>query len=82
MANLCFFEESIDLVNYFINKIIKSKEEDQSLKNILTKQLNKAKNERGFLYNYSKYFESEENPNNKIIEEEILDIEEDIKEKR
>jgi hypothetical protein len=81
LANLCFFEESIDLVNYFINKIIKSKE-DQSLKNILTKQLNKAKNERGFLYNYSKYFESEENPNNKIIEEEILDIEEDIKEKK
>ena len=82
LANLCFFEESIDLVHYFINKIMKSKEEDQSLKNILIRQLNKAKNEKGFLYNYSKFFELEDKPDNKIIEEEILDIEKDIKEKK
>ena len=39
LVNLCFFEESIELVNYFINKIIKS-EEEQNLKNIIINEIN------------------------------------------
>jgi hypothetical protein len=39
LINLCFFEESIDLAEYFINKIIKSEEDnEQSFKKALIKK--------------------------------------------
>ena len=76
LVNLCFFEESIELVNYFINKIIKS-EEEQNLKNIIINEINERKEEEGFLYNYSKLFIVSDEPNQRI-EEEKLDKEEKI----
>ena len=76
LVNLCFFEESIELVNYFINKIIKS-EEEQNLKNIIINEINERKEEEGFLYNYSKLFILSDEPNQRI-EEEKLDKEEKI----
>ena len=80
LCNLCFFEESIDLVDYFINKILKSKEEDQqSFKKLLIKQLKKIKDDSGCLYNFPISFESEDKLTQKI-EEEKLDFEEEIKE--
>ena len=80
LCNLCFFEESIDLVDYFINKILKSKEEDQqSFKKLLIKQLKKIKDDSGCLYNFPISFESEDKLT-QIIEEEKLDIEDETKE--
>ena len=77
LINLCYFEESIDLAEYFINKIIKSNEDnEQSFKEALIKKIKKARNEEGFLYNLPLSYELEENKDTTI--EEKLDIEEDI----
>ena len=75
LINLCFFEESVELANYFINKIMKSKEEDQNLKNLLIKQLDEVKNKNGFLFNYQKSIGIEDKLHKKV-EEEQLDIKE------
>ena len=77
LINLCFFEESIDLAEYFINKIIRTEEDnEQSLKQILIKKIKKERNEEGFLYNLPLSYELEENKERTI--EEKLDEEEDI----
>ena len=76
LINLCFFEESIDLADYFINKIIKSNEEnEQRFKNSLIKKIKKVKNTEGFLYNFPLSYDIENNE--AIIEEEKLDNEEE-----
>ena len=78
LTNLCFFEESIDLVSYFINKIFKSKEE-LTLKDILLYQLNARRGEKGFLYiNFNRPIIKDKS--NKIIEEEKSDISENTSE--
>ena len=64
MTNLCFFEDSpIELISYFINRILKStKKEDENLKNKIIKKINEAKDEEGFLYKFPKslkYLEEE-----------------------
>ena len=48
LSNLCFFENSIEIISYFINKILKSK--DEQFKEELMKELNKAKENENFLY--------------------------------
>ena len=81
LINLCFFEESIDLAEYFINKIIKSDEEnEQSFKNALIKKIKKVKDEEGFLYNFPISYQLEENKGKETIIEEKLDIEENEQE--
>ena len=80
LINLCFFEESIDLAEYFINKIIRTEEDnEQSLKQILIKKIKKERNEEGFLYNLPLSYELEENKERTI--EEKLDEEEDRRNK-
>ena len=81
LINLCFFEESIDLAEYFINKIIKSDEDnEQSFKNALIKKIKKVKDEEGFLYNFPISYQLEENKGKETIIEEKLDIEENEQE--
>ena len=79
LVNLCFFEDSIDLASYFINKVLNSKdEEDKRFQSILIKQLKKYKDQKGIYNLFPNLSFLMNNKENNKIEEEKLDIEKDI----
>ena len=73
LINMCFFKESpIQLLSYFINKILKSKKQkDLELKNYIIENLKQAKDEKDFLYKIPKYLKlNEKKEDNKAEEDE------------
>ena len=71
LVNLFFFEDApLDNISYFINKILKStKKEDEILKNKITKDINDAMGEKGFLYKFPKSLKHLEVKKEKKIDE-------------
>ena len=79
LVNLCFFEDSVDLSSYFINKVLNSKdEEDKLFQSILIKQLKKFKDQKGIYTLFPNLSFLMKNKENNKIEEEKLDKEKDI----
>ena len=80
LVNMCFFEKyPLDLIKHFINKIIKSQnEEDSALKKSLIKNINEVKDEEDFLYQYPKSFNKNKEEKKEEEEEEDEDDEKGI----